>query len=322
MSSRPKPGSRLFKALLPVGLLAALAAVGVAAWAVRAVVHPPRNPYLVTPQKFTWFSDRGLKVTEETWANRDGTTARGWLLRGDEGAPAVVMLHRYGADRSWLLNFGVMINEATNFTVLWPDLRGHGEDPPVQASTLGAREAEDVSAALDFLRGQKTHLGRPLVGDLFGLYGVELGAHAALVAASREPQARALVLDSVPASPDELLRAVVRAETGFDNALVSFLARAGTRAYFLGDYANADACAAASRASGVAGVLLLAGQDAPHLQASTASLARCFPASASIETRAGLPLTGFTLASAPGEQGEAYNRVAVEFFNRTLRAPR
>ncbi len=40
-----------------------------------------------------------------------------------------MLLHRYGGDRSWLFNLGVKINETTNFTILWPDLRGHGENP-------------------------------------------------------------------------------------------------------------------------------------------------------------------------------------------------
>jgi hypothetical protein len=52
-----------------------------------------------------------LKVTDETWTTRDGRRSRGWLLKGAEGAPAVVLLHRYGGDRSWLFNLGVKINE-------------------------------------------------------------------------------------------------------------------------------------------------------------------------------------------------------------------
>ena len=155
-------------------------------WLVFKVTRPPRQAYLVTPETFTLLSERGLKATNEEWTNRDGTKARGWLLRGAEGAPAVILLHRYGADRSWLLNLGVKLNETTNFTVLWPDLRGHGVDPPVAWTSFGGKETEDAGAALDYLRSLKTPQERPLVGQHIGLYGVELGAYAALRAGVRD----------------------------------------------------------------------------------------------------------------------------------------
>ncbi|MGH9902480.1 MAG: alpha/beta hydrolase [Pyrinomonadaceae bacterium] len=318
MSRRRRTGRKILKALLPITMLFVLALVCLAGWLAYSATHPPQRAYLVTPDKFVMLSNRGLKVTEESWQNRDGTRARGWLLRGAEGAPAVVMLHRYAADRSWLLNLGVKINEAANFTVLWPDLRGHGQSPPVASSSLGTREAEDVLAALDYLRTLKSPQNRPLVvAARVGLYGVELGAYAALVAATRDAGARALVLDSVPASPDDLLRATVRRHTGFENDLVQLLARAASRVYFMGDYENLRACAAASSLSDRR-VLLLAGTDADHLRDSTTALAACFPTPSDVELKNDLPLTGFTLASATGQQGEAYDRRVIEFFDRTL----
>src|SRR5204863_188374 len=124
----------------------------------------------------------------------------GWLLKGAQGAPAVVLLHRYGADRSYALNLGVKINETTNFTILWPDLRGHGMNPLVKWSALGNKEGEDLLAALDFLRTLKSENQAKLVGDRFGVYGVELGAASALKAAVPDKQIKALVLDSIPRS--------------------------------------------------------------------------------------------------------------------------
>src|SRR5918911_3380111 len=176
MPPRRRTGRRLLKTFLPILLLLVLAAAGAVGWIIYSVAHPPRRPYLVTPEKFSQLSDRGLKVTDETWSNRDQTKARGWLLRGAEGAPAVILLHRYGADRSWLLNLGVKLNETTNFTILWPDLRGHGLNPPVNWTSFGALETDDVAAALDYLRSLKTSQDRPLVGAQVGVYGVELGA--------------------------------------------------------------------------------------------------------------------------------------------------
>src|SRR5687767_12883716 len=138
MSRRGKSGKRLLKALLPVALLLVFGIGTGLFFIVRTVAHPTAHPYLVTPETFPAFSARGLKVTEEHWGNPDGTESRGWLLRGAEGAPAIVLLHRYDSDRSWLLNLGVKINEVTNNTILWPDLRGHGMNPLVASTSFGA----------------------------------------------------------------------------------------------------------------------------------------------------------------------------------------
>jgi hypothetical protein len=66
-------------------------------------------------------------------------------------------------------------------------------------------------------------------------------------------------------------------------------------------------------------VLLLSGAEAGQLRNSTASLQSCFPNPANVEVRTDLPLSGFSLPSATGEQGEAYDRVVIEFFARNLR---
>jgi pimeloyl-ACP methyl ester carboxylesterase len=296
----------------------ALAIVGLTVWLVYGATRPPQRAYLVTPEKFAHLSDRGLKSTEETWANRDGTQARGWLVRGAEGSPAILLLHGYGADRSWLLNLGVKLNETTNMTVLLPDMRGHGQNPPVASSGFGTVEADDTLAALEFLRGLKTPQGRALVGDAVGLYGVGMGAYAALAAARQEKGVRALVLDSVPDDPDQVLGSVVNGHTGIDSGALRTLARLGTRLYFAGHYKNESACTIAE-SLGDRQALLLSGDDAGALKVSTETLARCFPSRSNVEAHTDLPLTGIKLASATPEQDEAYDRRVIEFFDRALR---
>jgi hypothetical protein len=318
MSPRRIPGKKLLKMLLPIVGVLLLAIALTMGWLVFKITRPPRQAYLVTPEKFTLLSERGLKATNEEWTNRDGTKARGWLLRGTEGSPAVILLHRYGADRSWLLNLGVKLNETTNYTVLWPDLRGHGVDPPVAWTSFGGKETEDMSAALDHLRSLKTTQERPLVGTSIGLYGVEMGAYAALRAGVGDQNVRALVLDSVPDSPNDVLSEAVKERTGLSNGLVKWLARGGTRIYFLGGYDSARACESAAKI-GERRVLLLAGNGPEELRASTIALAQCFPNPAGLEVKTDLPLTGYNLPLAPGEQGEAYDRRVIDFFDKALR---
>lgn len=318
MPPRRRTGRRILRAFLPIILLLVLVLVAVTGWIVYGATRPPRQEYLVTPEKFTQLSGPGLKATEETWTNRDGTRARGWLLRGGEGAPAVILLHRYGADRSWLLNLGVKLNETANFTILWPDLRGHGLNPPVNWSSFGTRETEDVQAALDYLGSLKTSQDRPLVGSSVGLYGVELGAYIGLQAATRSTQIRALALDSIPAVPNDVLNNAVRERTGMENGFVQWLARTGMNVYFMGHYQNAPSCAAAGALSDRQ-VLLLASKDTPQLQASTVQLARCFPQGASVEVQSELPVSGYNLRLATGEQSEVYDRRVIDFLDRALR---
>jgi pimeloyl-ACP methyl ester carboxylesterase len=299
-------------------LVIALAVVGSLSFIVYCVSRPAKRPYVVTPESFSRISGRAIKVTDETWTTLDGRRSRGWLLKGAEGAPAVVLLHRYGGDRSWLFNLGVKINETTNFTILWPDLRGHGENPLIRWSSLGGREGDDLNAALNFLRGLKSENQKTLVAESFGVYGVELGAYSALKAARNEPQIKVLVLDSVTSSSDELLKTAVSKCVGLDNSLVQGLSRFGMKSYLMGTYDSSSACEFAG-AMRDQRVLLLSGNDAGSLRDATASLQSCFPVAGNVELRTDLPLSGFSLPSATGEQGEAYDRVVIEFFARNLR---
>jgi pimeloyl-ACP methyl ester carboxylesterase len=318
MPPRRKLGKRLFRSLLPIALVIILALAGSLIFIVVCVSRPTKRPYLLTPQSFSNVSGRVLKVTDETWANPDGTRARGWLLKGADGAPAVVLLHRYGADRSFLFNLGVKINETTNYTILWPDLRGHGLEPLVTRTSFGTRESEDLLAAIEFLRNAKSDNKNKLVGNLYGVYGVELGAYAALNAARADNQIKVLVLDSVPRDPDELLRDAATKCTGVDIEPVQALSRLSTKISFLGTYANVGSCEIAGAIRDQR-VLLLSGNDAGYLRDSTNNLRACFANQGNLETRTDLPLSGFSLPSATGEQGEAYDRVVIDFFDTHLR---
>src|SRR5690242_13952146 len=113
MPPKRKLGKRLLRSLLPILLVIVAAVVIALSFIVYCVSRPAKSAYLVTPQTFSQISGPALKVTDETWNSRDGTRARGWLLKGAEAAPAVVLLHRYGADRSYAFNLGVKINETT-----------------------------------------------------------------------------------------------------------------------------------------------------------------------------------------------------------------
>ena len=118
----------------------------------------------------------------------------------------MVLLHRYSGDRSWLFNLGVKINETTNFTILWPELRGHGEKSADRLDRTRRARRRRSAGAVEFLQTLKSESQKKLVGDSFGVYGVELGAYSGLKAAPQDNRIKVLVLDSISGSPDELLK--------------------------------------------------------------------------------------------------------------------
>jgi hypothetical protein len=318
MVRRRRLGKKFFKSLLPILLLVGVAVVVALAFIVYGVTRPPRRAYLVTPESFAEISGPALKASDQTWRNHDNTTARGWLLKGAAGGPAVVLAHRYGVDRSWLFNLGIKINEASGATILWPDLRGHGLNPSVSWTSFGSLEGDDIQAAVDYLRTLKSTEGQTLVGDKIGLYGVEMGAYASLRAGVSDETVRVLVLDSLPRNPEDVLQAAVRDDLDVDNRLLQFLTRNATKAYFLGRFDNTGSCELAAALKDQK-VLLLSGPDAGYLRESTLEQIKCFANKTNLETKTDLPLTGFRLPSATGEQGEGYDRIVIDFFDRNLR---
>ncbi len=304
--------------LLPVFLLIASAVGAGSVWLVYSTARPISTGYLVTPDKYGQLSTRAAQVTEESWTNLDGSSARGWLLRGADNAPAVILLHKYGANRSHVLNLGVKLNESTNFTVLMPDQRGHGDDPLVKNASFGGCESEDAAAAVQYLRNLKGINQSPLVGKKIGMYGVEMGAIAAISTAVREPSVTALALDSVPLGSDNVLTGSVDRRFPFATFATTRLAKLGTRLYYFdGCYKREPVCETARRVEGN-NVLLLAGVDAIDFQDSTSSLNKCFSSNNKVETKTDLSPSGFSINNASLSQSEAYDQRLIDFFRNAL----
>lgn len=304
--------------LLPVVLLLVFAAVGSGIWLVHDTSHPTYHGYLVTPEKYGLLSSRGAQVTEESWQTRDGSVQKGWLLRGSPNLPAVILLHKYGADRSHVLNLGVKLSEATNFTVLMPDQRGHGSSAAEQYSSFGGRESDDTLAALDYLKSLKSPENFQLVGGGYGIYGRELGALAALSAASVNAEVRAIALDSVPADSNALLGSVIGKKFPFANMVTEKLGQLGTYGYFYeGSYSRDTMCDAASKVADRS-LLLLAGADAPAFQESTSKVSKCFPSSTRMDSETDLRPSGMGILNASIETSEAYDQRLIDFFRKSL----
>jgi len=310
---------RTFSRLVfPIMVLVTIAVGAASVWLVHEMARPKTSTFLVTPQKYGQLSSRGSQITDESWPNSDSTSARGWLLRGSPNSPAVVVLYKYGANRSYVLNLAVKLNEATNFTVLMPESRGHGENPSVDFTSFGGCEADDLEAAIAYLRTLRTPEQIPLVGQDVGVYGLEMGALAATSAASKDPSIKALALDSVPRDSDGLLEASVARRFPFASSVTAQFAKLGTVPYYYnGCYRRVASCDLARSIAGRK-VMLLAGVDQPELQESTSKLSKCFPSGTMVQSNTDLSPSGFNLISASLESSEAYDQRVIDFFRTAL----
>ena len=228
------------------------------------------------------------------------------------------MLHKYGADRSHVLNLGVKLNEGTNFTVLMPDQRGHGQNPAVPYTSFGGCESTDAGAAIDFLRSQKAESLGTLVGKEIGIYGLEMGSLAALTAASKDEAVKAVVLDSVPHDSDSLMASVIDKRFPFVSSVTSKLGQLGSYPYYYeGCYSRVPVCDTAKMLNNRK-ALLLAGLDAPDFQDSTSRLGKCLPNSTQTEALTTLSPSGFSMINASMQQSEAYDQRVIDFFRQSL----
>lgn len=304
--------------LLPVIVLIAVATVAASVWLVHETSHPTHLGYLVTPEKYGLLSSRGAQVTEETWQSPDGTAQKGWLLRGSPNLPAVILLHKYGANRSYVLNLGVKLNEATNFTVVMPDLRGHGPDAAGKKCTFGGCESDDVTSTVEYLKGLKTPEGFQLIGGGIGIYGLEMGALSALSTAVANPDVKAVALDSVPADSDAMLASVIERRFPFGSSVTEKLGQIGTYAYFYeGCYKRVPACEIAKQLQD-RNVLLLAGADERDFQESTSKLSKCLPNSVKLDSKTDLSPSGMGILNASLETSEAYDQRIIDFFRNSF----
>ena len=138
-------------------------------------VRPPRLAIPVHP------ADYRLAVENVTILAEDGTRLAGWFMPRP-GAPAVVLLHGYPAEKADLLPIASAL--APEFATLLVDQRYFG-DSEGRATTLGFRERGDLRRMLDFLEAR----GATAVG----VFGFSLGGAVALLTAAEDARVRAVV---------------------------------------------------------------------------------------------------------------------------------
>ena len=133
-------------------------------------VRPPRMTIALAP------ADVKLAV-EEIWIpTSDGLRLSAWLA-AKPGAPAIVLLHGYPAEKADMLPLAAAL--ARRFTVLLVDLRYFGRSEG-RVTTLGFRERDDLRRAIDDLARRGF--------DRVGVFGFSLGGAIAITTAVDEPR--------------------------------------------------------------------------------------------------------------------------------------
>lgn len=183
---------RLLTVLTGIAAVPVLLGLGGYVWVGRAL--EPGGP---PPGEYDF---KALRLPVETvrFSAEDGTPLEGWYVPGDPGAPGILLAHDFGANRSFMLNLIVPLHARGYHCLAW-DARGHGTSRG-RRSTLGVRETGEVTAAADVLRAQLGEEAR------LGVYGVGMGAHAAVLAAAEREEIRVLVLDGLYPDPAWRLR--------------------------------------------------------------------------------------------------------------------
>lgn len=181
----------LTAALLATGLLALRG--GAHALILRGL-RAPRLPHLKTP------ATQGLEALSVRLPTANEKFLFAWFVPVPAvvQAPAVVLMHGWGANASLMLPALAPLH-AAGFAVLLIDARCHG-DSDDEAFTSLPRFAEDIEAGLDWLQQQ------PAVdGQRLAVMGHSVGAAAALLCATRRLDLRAVVSLSAFAHPREVM---------------------------------------------------------------------------------------------------------------------
>lgn len=176
-------------------LLAGIALLALARWAIRRSLAPDRVPPVRTP------ADLGLRFETVSIATENGKRLAGWLIpaSADDKAPAVVIIHGWGGNADSMLPLAPVLHRA-GYTLLLVDARCHGLSDEDDFTSL-PRFAEDLGRAIDWLKQ------RPEVDTgAIAVVGHSVGAGAVLLTAARRDDIAAAVSIAAFTHPVAMMR--------------------------------------------------------------------------------------------------------------------
>jgi dienelactone hydrolase len=119
-----------------------------------------------------------------------------WPTGGKKSAPAIILLHQRGKDKSSWGGFPAKLVEE-GFAVIAIDFRGHGQttDPNGQSIPLNSLRDSDYQAMLNDVGAAHAYLAQQkgVDADRVGLIGASIGANLALLYAAQDRRIRTVV---------------------------------------------------------------------------------------------------------------------------------
>jgi hypothetical protein len=225
MMNRPAPAKvrvrRFFRLVLPAAIILIVGVIAILAVLLYRITHPGAVPEAVNPSHFL------LPSVDVTWPAGDGIEAAGWWIPGSKDGPGVLLVPGLGMCRSDALSLALPLHQ-DGFNLLICDSRGSGALPR-GASSLGLREADDVLAALRFMM---TQLGPG--SQRLGIWGVDVGARAALHAAALVPEVGAIAADGAYDIVLDFVNVRFREESGIRSGILEYACRQVFRLMHLG----------------------------------------------------------------------------------------
>ena len=176
------------KAILRIVLIVSALLILASVWLFYISIRPPKIVSSITPRELN------MPYEKVSFTTADGLTLRGWFVpSGKKTAKTLILLHGYPADKGNILPALAFLH--ADFNLLLFDFRYLGESEG-NYSTAGAKEVEDLLAAIRFLksRGIKE----------VGVWGFSMGGAVGLMAIEKAPEIRAVVSESSYASLAEM----------------------------------------------------------------------------------------------------------------------
>lgn len=157
-------------------------------WGFYTSIRPPKIVSAITPKEL------GLAYEQITFRTKDGLTLSGWFVSNENAkAKTIILLHGYPADKGDILSTLAFLREKYNLFLF--DFRYFGGSGGTY-STAGAKEVEDLKAAIQYLKTRGI--------DEVGLWGFSMGGAVALMTAPRSPEIKAVVSEASYASLDSM----------------------------------------------------------------------------------------------------------------------
>lgn len=183
-----KHKARRFRGILWVAAVAAgvllVGYVGLCAYLAYTIEYPSPIPEDAKPSHYL------LAAVDVSWSSSRGRDIKGWWTEGRPGAPAVLLAPGHDLSRSDALSLAAELGKRGFHSLIY-SAGGRSDDGSKPAGILGPEAVEDMLSALDFVERRKE-----VASGRLGIWGVDVGARAALEAACRRPEVKAVAADS------------------------------------------------------------------------------------------------------------------------------